>query len=125
MDANNETDKPDLANNQGKPRESVGDARDSRIELDEHGRPTKAQRQKDGRKGLLFSIEMLYYESSRSNELKRHAFRNLYWSEVTDIRENCVAKGIMFGISPSQWRLILPQNIDLLQVERQREYVEH
>jgi len=116
MDANQHSEKPNQApgqeENKLKPQPELG----------ADGKPTRAQRMKDGKKGLLFAVYLEYYENSRSNELKLEVLKNLYWDEILDIRHNAPTIGVMIGISPGQWRLIMPQNIDALKVERQNNY---
>jgi hypothetical protein len=92
---------------------------------DSKGRPTMEMRVKDGRKGMLFSVEMLYTDPRAHGELKRKEFKNLYWDEVVDIRHDCFKIGVMFGTSPNQWVLISPHRIEHVDVKRQNNFMEY
>ena len=82
------------------------------------------ERRRDGRKNLLFSVEVLYTDVEKPGELCRHCFNNLYWDEVVDIRHDAPVIGIMHGISPGQWVQILPKRIEKIKVERQNRFRE-
>lgn len=80
---------------------------------------------RDGRKNLLFSVEVWYTDVEKPGELCRHQFKNLYWDEVVDIRHDAPVIGIMYGISPGQWDLILPKRIEKIKAERQNSFKEY
>lgn len=115
MEANNKTEQPQDGNSKAeKPAAATPP-----------GRPTQEQRRKDGRKGILFAIEMLYIDPRNPQELKRKQFRNMYWDEVMDFRYDCFKIGVMVGSSPNQWFLVAPHNIEHIEVERQVAYMEY
>lgn len=84
--------------------------------------PEHERRISEGRQGKLFCVEVTYHAGDHREELKRKVFKNMFWHEVLDFRNDLPVVGMMYRESPGRYRLVLPQNIHEVYIDRQNGY---
>ncbi len=84
--------------------------------------PPDDERKRDGKKGILWTIEITYFAGDHKQELKKRDVRNLYWSEVLKFREDVFIIGFLIMEAPGRYRLVAPANVHEVFFHRQNGY---
>lgn len=84
--------------------------------------PDHEQRQRDGKRGVLWSIQVSFYDGDHNQEIKHRVIRNLYWHEIERFRYDCFAIGFIIHMDPGHIKLVNPADINKVDFFRQKGY---
>jgi len=87
--------------------------------------PEDIERKALGKKGKLWSIEVLAKHGIWGNETKRFARCNLYSSELMQSRKTMFTHGILMPVDPGHWIIVLPWDIVQIDIYRQKLFIEN